>query len=127
MKLRITKNSIRFRVLQSEVTKLVKSGKIVETIHFTSDRLPALTYALEKGMGLISMQLRYEPSEIVILLPDEEAEAWATGNQVGIYETVDCGENGTLNLIVEKDFACLDLSDADNLDTFPNPQVGAVC
>jgi hypothetical protein len=48
-------------------------------------------------------------------------------NQVGIYATVDRGENGTLNLVVEKDFACLDLSDADNLDTFPNPELGAVC
>jgi hypothetical protein len=127
MKLRITNNSIRFRVLQSEVTELIKSGRIEETIHFTSDRQPALTYALEKGIGLMSMQLRYEPSGVAILLPNEEAEAWATGNQVGIYATVDRGEYGTLNLVVEKDFACLDLSDADNLDTFPNPQLGAVC
>jgi hypothetical protein len=45
----------------------------------------------------MSMQLRYEPSEVAILLPAEEAEAWATGNQVGIYATVDRGENGTLD------------------------------
>ena len=95
MKLRITNNSVRFRVLRSEVTELVKSGRIEETIHFTSDRQPALTYALEKGIDLMCMQLRYEPSEVAILLPDEEAEAWATGNQVGIYATVDRGENGT--------------------------------
>jgi hypothetical protein len=127
MKLRITNNSIRFRVLRSEVTELIKSGRIEETIHFTSDRQPSLTYALEKEIGLMSMQLRYEPSEVAILLPNEEAEAWATGNHVGIYATVARGENGTLSLVVEKDFACLDLSDADSLDTFPNPQLGAVC
>jgi len=73
------------------------------------------------------MQLRYESSEVAILLPAEEAEAWATGDQLGIYATVDRGENGPLDLVVEKDFACLDLSDADNLDTFPNPKLGAVC
>jgi hypothetical protein len=127
MKLRITNNSIRLRLLRSEVTELVKSGRIEETIHFTSDRQPALTYALEKRIGLMCMQLRYESSEVTILLPNGEAEAWATGNQVGIYAVVDHGKNGTLNLVVEKDFACLDLSDADNLDTFPNPELGAVC
>jgi molybdate/tungstate transport system substrate-binding protein len=41
---------------------------------------------------LKGVQLRYEPSEVAILLPDEEAEAWAIGNQVGIYATVDRGE-----------------------------------
>jgi hypothetical protein len=35
--------------------------------------------------------------------------------------------NRSLDLIVEKDFACLDLSDADNEDTFPNPLVGTTC
>jgi len=35
--------------------------------------------------------------------------------------TVDVGPRGTLDLIVEKDFACLDGSDADNLETFANP------
>ena len=35
--------------------------------------------------------------------------------------------NRSLDLIVEKDFACLDLSDADNEDTFPNPNSGAIC
>jgi hypothetical protein len=32
-----------------------------------------------------------------------------------------------LNVIVEKDFACLDLSDAENEDTFQNPELGAAC
>lgn len=32
-----------------------------------------------------------------------------------------------LELILEKDFACLDRSDADNHDTFPNPFIGASC
>jgi hypothetical protein len=127
MKLRITNNSIRFRVLQSELTKLINSGRIEETIHFTSDRQPALTYALQMEIGLKSTQFRHEPSEVAILLPSEETEAWAAGNEVGIYAIVDRGENGKLNLIVEKDFACLDLSDADNVDTFPNPQLGAAC
>ena len=30
-------------------------------------------------------------------------------------------------LRVEKDFACLDGINADNEDTFPNPNIGMVC
>jgi hypothetical protein len=32
-----------------------------------------------------------------------------------------------LTVAIEKDFACLDLSDAENHDTFPNPQIEAAC
>jgi hypothetical protein len=48
-------------------------------------------------------------------------------NQVGIYSSVDLGPRGVLELIVEKDFACLDLSDANNADAFPNPGVECIC
>lgn len=30
-------------------------------------------------------------------------------------------------LLVEKDFACLDGTNTDNEDTFPNPNIGMVC
>jgi hypothetical protein len=76
---------------------------------------------------LTSAILRYEWPEVVIALPTKEATTWAKDNQVGIYATVDLGLRGTLDLIVEKDFACLDGSDADNLDTFSNPSTTGIC
>jgi hypothetical protein len=63
----------------------------------------------------------------VVVLPKEEATAWAESNRIGICATVDLGPVDALDLIVEKDFACLDLSDADNLDTFPNPNAAGIC
>jgi hypothetical protein len=65
----------------------------------------------------------YRSGEVVIALPKSTASEWAESDQVGIYAAVE----GTLNLIVEKDFACLDLSDADNADTLPNSNTGTVC
>jgi hypothetical protein len=127
MKLRINSSSIRFRVLRSEVKELTESGRIEETIYFASGRDSGLTYALEHESDVKEVQLRYQPSEIVIVLPREQAVSWAESEQVGIYAKVDIGEHGTLDLIVEKDFACLDLSDAENRDTFPNPQIGTAC
>jgi len=34
---------------------------------------------------------------------------------------------GSLALLIEKDFACLDRSEEDNEDTFPNPNTGTKC
>jgi len=45
---------------------------------------------------------------------------------VGIYGDVDTGIS-RLAVIVEKDFACLDRSERDNIDRFPNPHKGTVC
>jgi hypothetical protein len=127
MKLRIGGNSIRLRILRSEVAKLIEGGRIAETIYLGSSDESAVTYALETESESNAVRLRYESSEIAIVLPKAEARSWAETERVGIYATVDVGAHGTVNLIVEKDFACLDLSDAENQDTFPNPQLGAAC
>jgi hypothetical protein len=128
MKLRISGNSIRLRLLRSDVAKLIEGGRIAETLYLGPSAQASLTYALETEAGLTETRLRHQPSEIAIVLPREAAATWAAENdRVGIYATVDVGVHGALELMVEKDFACLDLSDAENQDTFPNPQMGAAC
>lgn len=126
MKLRIKGNSLRLRVTRSELTRLIDTGRIEETIYFSSSEGSRLTYVLEHEPNLTGATLRYQPLEVAVVLPEREATAWAKSDLVGIYATVDLGPVGGLDLIVEKDFACLDLSDADNLDTFPNPDA-SVC
>jgi hypothetical protein len=126
MKLRISGNSIRLRVRRSEVAKLTAGEHIAETVHLGCSEQAALTYALGTESAS-AVQVRYESGEILVLLPKDEASTWAGTEQVGIYATVDVGAYGKLDVIVEKDFACLDLNDAENEDTFPNPELGAVC
>ena len=121
MKLRIKGNSVRLRLTRSELAKLLDVGHIEETIHFSPEEQSRLTYSLRVEPDLTRATLRYQGPEVVAVLPTKEATTWAQDNQVGIYATVDLGPRGTLDLIVEKDFACVDGSDADNLDTFPNP------
>jgi hypothetical protein len=127
MKLRITSHSIRMRLLRSEVAKLVEQGCVEETIYFGADDSSSLRYALTIENAAAEVHLRYAPSKIEIVLPRIPAETWASSEQVGIYASDDVGVHGSVDLIVEKDFACLDLSDADNHDTFSNPQMGAAC
>jgi hypothetical protein len=127
MKLRINGNSIRLRLLRSEVATSIETGRIVQTIHFASGDHAFLIYGLEHESGLANVEVRHKQSNVIIVLPREQVTSWAETDQVGIYSTVDLGSNEGPDIIVEKDFACLDLSDADNQDTFPNPQLGAVC
>jgi hypothetical protein len=127
MKLRIHSNSIRLRLLRSEVTRFVQEGRIAETVHFASGDQAFFTYALEYEAGAAVVEVRYKPSEAVVILPESEARSWAETERVGIYAAVNTGNHGDLTVAIEKDFACLDLSDAENHDTFPNPQIEAAC
>lgn len=127
MKIRIKGNSLRFRVTQSELARLMGEGRIDETIYFSPAEDSRLTYVLENQASSSSTTLRYRPPEVAIVLSTADLRAWAESNQVGIYAAADLAVRGVLDLCVEKDFACLDLSDAENIDTFPNPAGGAVC
>jgi hypothetical protein len=62
-----------------------------------------------------------------MLMPADQAIAWGVTDQVGIAENISLGNFGSLGLLIEKDFACLDRSEEDNEDTFPNPNAGTIC
>jgi hypothetical protein len=127
MKLRIKDNTLRLRVSRSDLAKLLASGRIDATIHFALAQEAHWTYALEHRAEAVAASLEYRPTEVVIVLPSVQTQAWAESDQIGIYETFALGHGESLELLVEKDFACLDLSDADNDDTFPNPNMGIAC
>jgi hypothetical protein len=127
MKLRIKGNSLRLRVSRSEVAKVLKGERVAETIQFASDVAARLTYALEREPSVTMPTVRYTAAEVTVLIPADQALTWCLTDQVGIVENISLGSQGSLDLIVEKDFACLDLSDEDNQDTFPNPNAEATC
>jgi hypothetical protein len=127
MKLRIKGNSLRLRVTRSEIDRLIRTGRVEETIWFGPSAGCRLTYALEVNEKIEGVTLRCATPEITVLIPFNKAAVWNRSDQVGIYATADLGRRGLLELVLEKDFACLDRSDEDNLDTFPNPLAGAVC
>jgi hypothetical protein len=127
MKLRIKGNSLRLRITRSEIDTLTRTGRIEETISLGVGSGGRLTYALELSNVADGVTLHCAWPEIAVHLPSVEAATWKHSDQVGIYATVILGPRGSLELVIEKDFACLDRSDEDNLDTFPNPLAGAVC
>jgi hypothetical protein len=127
MKLRIKGNSLRLRVSRSELTRFLSPSRIEETIHFAPGSEAKLTYALESAPLNTEATVRYIPHELTVTISEEQARIWSEAREVGIYTTVDIGAEGLLEVIIEKDFACIDRSDEDNTDTFVNPNVSAVC
>jgi len=125
MKLRMKGNSLRLRVSPSEVTRLLQTGRVEDTIHFGTDEDGRLTYALERRPEAAAMAVRYANHEITVVVSSQDAQRWAAGQDVGLYGECD-SSHGPLEVAVEKDFACLD-KDAANIDTFPNPKQGEVC
>lgn len=126
MKLRIKGNSLRLRIAPSEMTHLMDAGRIEDAVQFGQDEDARLTYALEHSGEAKQIGVRYEPASVTIILPSQGTRAWAQGNEVGLYGSVQV-RNGRLEVAIEKDWACLDKSEAQNQDTFPNPNQGAAC
>jgi hypothetical protein len=127
MKLRIKGNSLRLRISRSEVTRLLEGDCLEETIQFAPEACARFTYALQQDRLVGRPTVQYTGNRVAVLIPADQANAWGITDQVGIAEDIGLGNLGSLALLIEKDFACLDRSDEDNLDTFPNPNVGATC
>lgn len=117
MKLRIQGDSLRLRLLQSEVQRLVETGCVEERTRFAAGR--ELLYAVRTDAGAGEMGATFGGASIVVTVPEHEARAWAASEQVGLYSRP---ARGGVTVSVEKDFACLDRTDADNTDTYPNPK-----
>jgi hypothetical protein len=127
MKVRIKGDSLRLRVSRSEVATLLAGGRLEETIHFTPEPAAKFTYALKREASLSRPTVQYGGNKVTVLIPDDQANVWGVTDQVGIAEDIGLEDLGSLALLIEKDFACLDRSEEDNEDTFPNPNAGTTC
>jgi hypothetical protein len=127
MKVRIKGDSLRLRVSRSEVERILEGDCLEETIHFAPEACARFTYALQHDRLVGKPTVEYTENRAAVLIPADQAKAWGISDQVGIAADIDLGTAGSLALLIEKDFACLDRSDEDNHDTFLNPNAGAAC
>ena len=121
MKLRIKGNSIRLRLLRSEVERFAADGHISDEARFGGN---ALRYSLLMSDEGGSIRAKFENNEIGVFIPEKAARDWATNDNVGFETEQPIGDGETMTIIVEKDFACIDrLDDPDREDAFPNPSL----
>lgn len=134
MKLRIRGNSLRLRLLRSEVEQFGKTGRVAETIRFGDAPAAQLSYILEADSKAQQITTNFADNKITVKVPDSVARNWVESEQVSLTNEQAIENNkqnepaknsaaeNILKILIEKDFACLDRrDDPDNVDAFPHP------
>ena len=122
MKLRIKGNSIRLRLLRSEVERLCAADVVSEEVRFGTGTDQALKYSIAASDGVEEVSVQFSDNQILVLLPESVAMNWTSGDEVGIQAVIDVGNDCELSILIEKDFECVGRpDDPDKTDTFPNP------
>jgi hypothetical protein len=127
VKLRIQANSLRLRVSQSELARFVETGLLEETIHLGPGLGSELTYRLVRDSFVENLDIQASPGQVQVLVPAALARSWSGSDRVGMEAEVSLGTRGKLSLLVEKDFACIERSEIENADAFPNPRLSLAC
>ncbi|MEO6759044.1 MAG: hypothetical protein ABIO24_06280 [Saprospiraceae bacterium] len=122
MKIRIKGNSIRYRLIQSEVRALADIGQIVEETRFGPDASQTLRYAIETKADIEGLQADFSQNRITLYLPVQSAKSWPEDDRVGFEQEFQVTPDSTLFLLLEKDFVCLDEVAEDQSDNYPNPR-----
>jgi hypothetical protein len=126
MKMRLKNNSVRLRLTQSEVARLVTDGRVEEAIEFGLNSDQRLTYALETDSAADEIRADFDSNRITISIPARQAKAWAQSEQIGLEAKQNLGAEKHLRLLIEKDFACLaPRPHEDESDAFPHPATTA--
>ena len=84
-------------------------------------------YTLTPARSDSEKVVEFTGSRLSVSLSAEQIATLSGSNEIGIYTSVAIGLDEVLEIMVEKDFACLDGTDEDNRDTFAHPLSGAVC
>ena len=123
MKLRLQYNSIRFRLKRGEVEQFARTGRVEEKIISGSGDHQAFGYVLESAGKISSLKATLTPGAIIVQVPPEAVTRWAFTDQIGIEGEQAVDNQTSLRILIEKDFACIDGTDEENADTFPNPLI----
>ena len=116
MKIRMTQNSIRIRVRKSELNILQEDLTIEESVTFLNGEVFEFGLKIEDEIEVV--QATMEQNNLFISIPITEARQWMRTNQVGIESTIDLPNGEKLEILIEKDFPCLDRDNEDKSDTF---------
>lgn len=119
MKIRIQGNSIRYRLTMSEVEVFSASGSVEERTFFGDS---TLVYTLKSSPAIDSLHATFEDNTISMWVPENDAKGWAKSARIGFEGAVPLQGNRQLLLLLEKDFACLDETEEDQSDNYPNPK-----
>ena len=121
MKLRIRGNTLRLRLSRNEVDSVAQGKEVEESTSFPEGG--KLQYVLKQTPSDTTVVKINEGDDscINVLVDENKAKQWAKSEEVGLFGTEPL-VLGSLELLIEKDFACLNPRDGvEDSDSFPNP------
>ncbi|HEY5408898.1 MAG TPA: hypothetical protein VIJ92_17540 [Ginsengibacter sp.] len=118
MKIRVKGNAIRIRLSKSEVAAFADEGLVEEETEFGNSVFKYAVISTDNK----SMSADFINGSIIIYVPKHLLQMWAATNQVSIVYDLPVSNGKFLNLLLEKDFKCIDaLATEDQSDYFENP------
>jgi hypothetical protein len=118
MKIRIQRNSVRFRLSKTDIEKLSSEGYLEEVTPFGNTDF---IYAVKKTTADSTLSAAFENGKILLHIPEKFTEGWAENNVVGHSGEMSLTNGESLKLLIEKDFKCLDNVTEDQSDNYENP------
>lgn len=119
MKLRIRGNTVRIRMTRSEVAELADTGHAEDRVRFSpTDELRYGVAATVAG----GLNVEFGASRLLVHVPRPLVDRWLAPTEVSIEGRQPIAGAEELEILVEKDFACLaPRAGEDESDLFENP------
>ena len=104
--------------------QFAQTGRLEEQIFLGTGGDEIFRYVLESTSAVSTTKAVLTPRAVIVQVPPEAVTRWASSDQIGIEGEQPVAHQATLRILIEKDFACIDGTDEENADTFPNPLAG---
>lgn len=103
MKVRLTSDSLRFRLDQTDTQTLSTTGVVAFTLPLGTGE--GIRCALEVDEHARSVEVRFQKGEMVVALPVDRAHEWLSTDDIGLEEHVEA-DGQRVQVLVEKDLGC---------------------
>ncbi|WP_034889678.1 DUF7009 family protein [Gillisia sp. Hel_I_29] len=118
MKIRIRGNSVRFRLTKDEVEILCRTNYIEEITNF-----PSIDFSYAVVVSDVKvLAIDFTNNKIFLHVPEKLIEGWYFNNKVDFSHTAPTNNNRTIDILLEKDFTCLEDRGEDESNNYPNPK-----
>ena len=118
MKIRSRGNSVRFRLTKNEVEHLCRERSIEERTNFTNKDF---IYEV-KVASTEKLDIHFLNNKISLQISEALIEHWDNNDKVGFSHSVATSNGKTIDILLEKDFTCLEDRGEDDSNNYPNPK-----
>lgn len=117
MKIRIRKNTIRYRLDKADMEQLDQKGQVAEKTPIAGGLLTFLVQTSDTPEPRITL----EPFSVILTLPEKTARPVIRGEQTGLSLELPTSSDEPLRVLLEQDFRCLIPRSEEDANAFDNP------